>query len=50
MKTNVIPDVVDLDIDIRVMPGETDEDVRKHIDAALGDLSSEVELTHPAVR
>jgi acetylornithine deacetylase/succinyl-diaminopimelate desuccinylase-like protein len=42
VKTNVIPDVVDLDIDIRVMPGETDDDVRKHIDTALGDLSSEV--------
>jgi acetylornithine deacetylase/succinyl-diaminopimelate desuccinylase-like protein len=45
VKTNVIPDVVDLDIDIRVMPGETNEDVRAHIDAALGDLSSEVELS-----
>jgi len=45
VKTNVIPDVVDLDIDIRVMPGETDEEVRKHIDSALGELSSEVELT-----
>ena len=45
MKTNVIPDVVDLDVDIRMMPGETNEDVRAHIDEALGDLSSEVELS-----
>ncbi len=45
VKTNVIPDVVDIDIDIRAMPGETNEDVRAHIDAALGDLSNEVELS-----
>ncbi len=45
VKTNVIPDVVDLDIDIRVLPGETNEEVRAHIDAALGDLSSDVEMS-----
>ncbi len=36
-KTNVIPDVVDLDIDIRTMPGETADEVSAHLRAALGD-------------
>ena len=36
-KTNVIPDVVDLDIDIRTMPGEHTDDVTAHLRAALGD-------------
>lgn len=36
-KTNVIPDVVDLDVDIRTMPGETAEEVSAHLRAALGD-------------
>jgi acetylornithine deacetylase/succinyl-diaminopimelate desuccinylase-like protein len=36
-KTNVIPDIVDLDIDIRTMPGEHTDDVTAHLRAALGD-------------
>ena len=44
MKTNVIPDVVDIGVDVRTMPGETGEDVRAHLDAALGDLAAEVEV------
>jgi acetylornithine deacetylase/succinyl-diaminopimelate desuccinylase-like protein len=36
-KTNVIPDVVDLDIDIRTMPGEHTDEVSAHLRAALGD-------------
>ncbi len=36
VKTNVIPDVVDLDIDIRVMPGETDDDVRARHRCSVG--------------
>ena len=36
-KTNVIPDVVDLDIDIRTMPGEHTDEVDAHLRAALGD-------------
>ncbi len=36
-KTNVIPDVVDLDIDIRTMPGETADQVTAHLRTALGD-------------
>jgi acetylornithine deacetylase/succinyl-diaminopimelate desuccinylase-like protein len=36
-KTNVIPDIVDLDIDIRTMPGEHTDEVTQHLRAALGD-------------
>ena len=44
-KTNVIPDVVDLDIDIRTMPGEHTDEVTAHLRAALGDdLFERVEI------
>jgi acetylornithine deacetylase/succinyl-diaminopimelate desuccinylase-like protein len=36
-KTNVIPDVVDLDVDIRTMPGDHTDEVAAHLRAALGD-------------
>lgn len=36
-KTNVIPDVVDIDVDIRTMPGEHTDEVTAHLRAALGD-------------
>ncbi|MDP9075158.1 MAG: M20/M25/M40 family metallo-hydrolase [Actinomycetota bacterium] len=45
VKTNVIPDLVDLEVDIRTLPGETAEDVSRHLDAALGDLAPQVEVT-----
>lgn len=45
VKTNVIPDVVDLDVDIRVLPGEDDETVLEHLHNAIGDLMSEVEVS-----
>lgn len=45
MKTNVIPGAVDLDVDIRTMPGETSADVEAHLRAALGDLYDDVEVT-----
>jgi acetylornithine deacetylase/succinyl-diaminopimelate desuccinylase-like protein len=44
VKTNVIPDVVDLELDIRTLPGQTGADVRAQLDEALGDLAGEVEL------
>jgi acetylornithine deacetylase/succinyl-diaminopimelate desuccinylase-like protein len=44
VKTNVIPDVVDLEVDIRTIPGEDDDEVRRHLDKALGDLADEVEV------
>ncbi len=44
MKTNVIPDQVDINVDIRTMPGEDADSVQAHLDAALGDLADEVEV------
>lgn len=45
-KTNTIPDVVDIDVDVRTMPGETGDDVREHLRNAIGDeLADEVEIT-----
>ncbi|MBM3222477.1 MAG: M20/M25/M40 family metallo-hydrolase [Candidatus Tectomicrobia bacterium] len=45
VKTNVIPDTVDLEVDIRTLPGETADDVRWHLDKALGNLVDDVEIT-----
>ncbi len=44
VKTNVIPDVVDVEVDIRTIPGDNEDEVRRHIDKALGDLSDEVTI------
>ncbi len=44
VKTNVIPDRVSIDVDIRTLPGETDAEVEQHLQAALGDLYDEVEI------
>ncbi len=37
MKTNTIPGLVEIDVDIRTLPGETDDDVDGHLRNALGD-------------
>jgi acetylornithine deacetylase/succinyl-diaminopimelate desuccinylase-like protein len=44
-KTNVIPDAVDVEVDIRTVPGTTRADVRAMLDEALGDLAPHVEIT-----
>ena len=44
MKTNVIPDCVDIGVDVRTLPGEHAEDVDAHLRAALGDLYGRVEV------
>ena len=44
-KTNVIPDLVDIEVDIRTLPGQRAADVRKLLDDALGDLATHVEVT-----
>jgi len=44
VKTNVIPDTVDIEVDIRTIPGDNEDEVRRHIDKALGDLSEEVTI------
>jgi acetylornithine deacetylase/succinyl-diaminopimelate desuccinylase-like protein len=43
-KINVIPDRVDLQIDIRTLPGDGEAEVRAMLDEALGDLAGKVEL------
>ncbi len=43
-KTNVIPDVVELEVDIRTVPGTTDDDVAALLAEALGDLAPHVEI------
>jgi acetylornithine deacetylase/succinyl-diaminopimelate desuccinylase-like protein len=45
VKTNVIPDRVELEVDIRTLPGQTPVDVAAFLDEALGDLRGEVEVT-----
>jgi len=45
VKTNIIPDTVDLQIDVRTLPGQRQEDVRRQLDEALGDLAGEVEFS-----
>jgi acetylornithine deacetylase/succinyl-diaminopimelate desuccinylase-like protein len=42
VKTNVIPDVVDIEVDIRTIPGDDEDEVRRHLGKALGDLAEEV--------
>lgn len=43
-KTNVIPDRAEVDLDIRVLPGESQEAVLGGIERALGDLARRVEI------
>jgi acetylornithine deacetylase/succinyl-diaminopimelate desuccinylase-like protein len=43
-KTNVIPDQVDLEVDIRTLPGVELPEVRAMLDEALGDLADRVEM------
>jgi acetylornithine deacetylase/succinyl-diaminopimelate desuccinylase-like protein len=47
-KTNTIPDKVVLDVDIRTLPGQTDEDVDVMLTEALGNLAGKVDVA-PAV-
>ncbi len=44
-KTNTIPDVVDLEVDIRTIPGDTIETARRYVGEALGELASRVEIS-----
>ena len=43
-KTNIIPDEVIIDVDVRTVPGESADDVRTHLDVALGELADHVEI------
>ena len=44
MKTNVIPDDILLDVDVRTLPGESTDEVTAHLREALGDLADHVEI------
>ena len=44
-KTNVIPDRVDLEVDIRTLPGQTGDHALEMLRDALGDLADSVEVT-----
>ena len=44
VKTNVIPDTVELDVDIRTLPGQSEGDLQAMIDEAVGDLRDDVEV------
>jgi acetylornithine deacetylase/succinyl-diaminopimelate desuccinylase-like protein len=46
VKTNVIPDTVDIEVDIRTLPGQTGDEVRAMLDVALGDLAGAVDVLH----
>ena len=43
-KINTIPDMVELEVDIRTLPGQTDEDIQALLAVALGDLADRVEI------
>ena len=43
-KTNVIPDHVELEVDIRTLPGQSGDDIRAMLREALGDLYDQVEI------
>lgn len=48
-KINSIPDRVDLQIDIRTLPGQTATDVRALLAEALGDLADDVEVIENSI-
>jgi acetylornithine deacetylase/succinyl-diaminopimelate desuccinylase-like protein len=43
-KTNVIPDRVELEVDIRTLPGQTGDEVRAILEEVLGDLADRVQV------
>ena len=45
VKTNVIPDTVEIDVDIRTLPGITGDDVDGYLREALGELAEQVEIS-----
>jgi acetylornithine deacetylase/succinyl-diaminopimelate desuccinylase-like protein len=44
-KTNIIPDRVDLQVDVRTMPGQSGDAARALLMDAIGDLADKVEIT-----
>ena len=44
-KTNTIPDIIDIDVDMRTVPGDDADVVDGYLAEALGDLAARVEIT-----
>jgi acetylornithine deacetylase/succinyl-diaminopimelate desuccinylase-like protein len=44
-KTNTIPDIIDIDVDMRTVPGDTKEVVDRYLAEVLGDLAVRVEIS-----
>ena len=44
VKSNVIPDKVQIDVDIRTLPGVTGDDVNAKLREAVGDLADRIEI------
>ncbi len=44
MKANVIPGAVEVQVDVRTLPGEDAAAVQAHLDEALGDLADQVDI------
>ncbi len=44
-KTNIVPDTVDIEVDIRTVPGTEPDDVRSLLRDVLGDLADDVEVS-----
>jgi acetylornithine deacetylase/succinyl-diaminopimelate desuccinylase-like protein len=44
-KTNTIPDVIDIEVDMRTVPGDTSQVVDRYLGEALGDLADRIEIT-----
>ena len=44
MKANVIPDAVEIQVDIRTLPGEDAASVEHHLQEALGDMADQVDV------
>ncbi len=44
-KTNMIPDMIEIEVDIRTVPGTTQADVDAHLHEALGELAHHVDVS-----
>ncbi len=44
-KTNVIPDEVSIEVDVRTLPGQVGRDIERMLDVALGDLRAKVTIS-----
>lgn len=47
-KTNMIPDIVDIEVDIRTLPGVTGDDVDEILGDLLGELRDDVTISDPS--